>query len=332
MWLRSSATVVVMACLAAGQAQNNSDGASAANNSEPTPLNAVVLRIKGVCHAAETNRADCETKVTREEFERIAHAANPSMPREERRHLGQDYAHLLAMAQAAQKLDVEKDPAYQAALHLATLRLLEEALTRKLQREAEQVTSEQVEAAYKREQLRYMQADLLRVFIPEAPAADHEDEIGTSDIPMKDVAEEIRTRAAAGANFNKLQTQAFVRAGIKGTPPETALSSVTPEAIPGHAEVVFSLKPGDVSPVLKNAAGFFVYKLVSKQVRPLEAVRTQIAKELASKQLEKLLKAVDGSVRAEFDPDYFPPASPAMQKGNAEFYKILKQQGQPQQQ
>jgi hypothetical protein len=320
--------MIGLSLLAVGQ----STPSPAPKSSDTIAADAVVLTIHGLCPQASASAAGCTTTVTRSEFDQLVAATNPNMPPESRLQLAQDYAHLLAVAQAAEKLNLDKNADYQAALNFASLQLLEQALNRELQRQAEQITPEEIEAAYRQDQTHYMQADILRVFIPDAPAASHEDEVGSSDVPMKELAEQIRSRAVAGANFKTLQSQAFRQAGLSGTPPATEMPSATPESLPGHAEVVFALKPGEVSPVLRNAAGFFVYKVVSKQTRPLDSVRAQIKREIAARKSEAAMKAISGAIKPELNSAYFPlPAAPLV-KGSPEFDKALQQAREAQRQ
>ena len=91
-------------------------------------------------------------------------------------------------------------------------------------------------------------------------------------------ADDIRRRAAAGEAFEKLASE------LSDSPSKANAGLVGPISIQDLTtdirSAVESLKPGDVTPVLKTAAGFQVFKLESiapKQTIPYEQARDQLS-------------------------------------------------------
>jgi hypothetical protein len=73
---------------------------------------------------------------------------------------------------------------------------------------------------------------------------------------------------------------------------------------PGHLSV-FSLNPGEVSPVMSDETGHYIYKLVSKEVEPLEAVKLEITKTLRRQRLEAMVHQVEQPFTTDINHAYF---------------------------
>jgi foldase protein PrsA len=83
---------------------------------------------------------------------------------------------------------------------------------------------------------------------------------------------------------------------------------------PGHA-AVFDLKPGEVSQVINDGSGYYIYKLQSKDVLPLDQVKDEIKNTLQSQRLKDSMQALQQSTQTELNDAYFnnapPPTTPA---------------------
>jgi hypothetical protein len=74
---------------------------------------------------------------------------------------------------------------------------------------------------------------------------------------------------------------------------------------------VFDLKVGEVSAVIADNGGHYVYKVVSEEVLPLDQVKEEIHNKLKSERLKEMLDKYSNSFQAIPNEAYFGPAAPA---------------------
>jgi parvulin-like peptidyl-prolyl isomerase len=128
---------------------------------------------------------------------------------------------------------------------------------------------------------------------------------------MKKEADAIRARAAAGEDFDKLQKEAFEAASIKGTPPGTSIGKLTSNEIPVNHRAVLDLKPGDVSEIITEPNGYYIYKVVGKGTKPLDQARDQIRATLAQQKMQDTVQKIQDEAKTSLNEAYF-AAAPAM--------------------
>src|SRR5262249_26311924 len=124
-------------------------------------------------------------------------------------------------------------------------------------------------------------------------------------------ADTLHTRAAAGEDFDKLQKEAFDAASIKGTPPSTSIGKLTANEVPINHRAVLDLKPGDVSAIITEANGYYVYKVVGKGTKPLDQARDQIRATLAQQKMQDSVQKIQDQAKTSLNEAYF-AASPNM--------------------
>ncbi|MGB0008247.1 MAG: hypothetical protein WBP97_14210, partial [Candidatus Sulfotelmatobacter sp.] len=78
---------------------------------------------------------------------------------------------------------------------------------------------------------------------------------------------------------------------------------------PGHA-AVFELKVGEVSQVLSDNGGHYVYKVISEQTLPLEQVKPEIHATLKMQRMKEMMDKYTNSYKAETNEAYFGPSTP----------------------
>src|SRR5580698_4710088 len=124
---------------------------------------------------------------------------------------------------------------------------------------------------------------------------------------MTKLAESLRERAAAGEDFVKLQKEAFEAAGMKIESPTVNLPTVRRGGLnAGHA-AVFDLKPGEVSQVINDAGGHYIYKMNSKSGLPLDQAKNEIHGKLQNDRTREMLDKVNNSFKVETNDTYFGP-------------------------
>jgi hypothetical protein len=333
----------------------------ASKPAEEVPEDAVVLTIKGVCpataagspkstagaasakassekSAAARKSADCETKITRKEFEKIAGGLSPNVTPQLKRQLATALPKFMAMSEAAKKQGLENSEAYKETLKVAKMQILTTQLQRKVQEDADKIPDSEVEAYYKKNPEAYEQFSLDRLFIPrnkqiEPEKNDDEDkmtdeqkkakadaekakqEAGQKE--MDTLADTLQKRAASGEDFAKLQKEAYDAAGMKMDNPTVNLPTVRRTGLPPAHKDVFDLKVGEVSQVISDNGGHYVYKVVSKTELPLDdKIKAEIHNTLKSQKLKEDMDKYQNSYSVTQNEAYFgPPQAPGGRPG-----------------
>lgn len=306
------------------------------------PADAPVITIKGLCNdngaTAAASTSGCQTVITRAEFEKLADALQPNMPPTVRQRLAGAYPRMLLMAHEAQKRGLEKDPHFQEMMQFARLQVLNQELNKNLQEEAAKVPDKDIADYYKENTAAYERATLLRIFIPKrkqleppkegAKPADTKAQDQAAEDVMTKEAEALRARAAAGEDFEKLQKEAFEAAAIKGGAPSVNLEKMRRTNLPSSQAAAYELKTGEVSQVISDPGGHYIFKMVSKEVLPLEQVKDEIRTTLQNQRYKDALQGIQQSTTTELNEAYFgsaasanpspaPVAAPGRPKGGA---------------
>jgi len=338
-----------------------------ARNAAPTPAaapvpevapTAPVLTIKGVCPAtapkAKTaapgtkspaaakepakSSANCETVITRAEFEKMASGIAPNMTPQLKRQLASVYPRLLVMSKEAEKHGLQNSPQYKETMKFARMQILTNELQRSIQEEADKVPQQDIDDSYKNNPEAYQQYSLERLFVPrmkqsgedaEANEKKENEKESEKETPeqekakqeqekakqeqgeqaMAKLAESLRTRAVGAEDFAKLQKEAFTAAGMTVESP-TVTMKVRRTGLPPAHVAVFDLKPGEVSVVLNDSGGHYVYKMVSKEQLPLDQVKEEIRGTLRTQRVRDAMDKVQNSFKTETNEAYFGPAGP----------------------
>ncbi len=278
-----------------------------------------VITISGICRQAPAVKtAECKTIVTQTEFESAVNAIQPNLPAAQRRQLAEKYGMAVALAEKAHTMGLDKGPAFEENLKLARLQVAARAAGEALQKKAMEVSDKDITDYYGKNTAAFEQVDLQRIFIPKTKKTDAPEEKSGADAAkqpapqpesMEKTADEIHTRAAAGEDFAKLQTEALATAGNKAPAPSVTMGKVRRTMLPVTHASVFELKPGTVSSVISDQTGFFIYKVQSKETLPLDKVRDEIRSTLQNQQVRDSMGAIQQSL--SFNDQYFKvPAAP----------------------
>jgi len=356
--MRSQCLVcLLLAGLAYGQAAPPATppaaGAKAEQSASPAPDKAPevkvgpgdpVITLKGFC-ADSTQQGDaCKTVITRAQFEKLADALQPGMPPPRRQQLANIYPQLLRMSAAAEKRGLDKGPTFEEKMNFARMQILSQELSHALQDDAGKVTDGDIEDYYKKNEASYEQATFARIFVPRAkqiapapvtpkagakpgekdtakttaPQPPTEAQQKAAEEAMTKLADKLRVRAANGEDFDTLQKEAYVAAGLPGSPPNTKMENKRRATLPPNQQAVMDLKPGEVSEVITDPSGsHFIYKMVSKETISLDTVKPEIQKIIPRQRLENSMKGFQGNV--DLNDAYFGstgnPAMPLLPRG-----------------
>ncbi len=315
--------------------------APAAETAEAVPPDAAVITVKGVCAeqpkaAAETPAADCKTVITKAEFERLADAVAPNVTPQLKRQLAGVLPRFIAMSDAATKQGLDKSPQFAETMKFARMQILSNELQRKIQEEAAKVPPTEIEDYYKKNPEAFEEFSLERLFVPrnkqvepDSKEDEDKDEKVTAEQQkakeaaekakaeegeqaMSKLAESLRERAVAGEDFVKLQKEAFEAGGMKIESPTVKLPPVRRTGLPPAHAAVFELKAGEVSQVINDSGGHYIYKMTSKDQLTLEQAKDEIQKNLQAQRSRDMMEKVNSSFKVETNEAYFGQAGPGM--------------------
>jgi hypothetical protein len=274
---------------------------------------------------------DCKTVITKAEFEKLANGLSPNVTPQLKKQLASVWPRMIAMSDAAKKQGLDKTPQFEETLKFAKMQILANELQRNIQEQAGKIPPEEIEKYYKEHADVYEQVTIDRLFVPRTkqsgPEAQQDDEksdklseeaqkakeaeektkAAESEQAMSKLAESLRSRAAAGEDFVKLQKEAFDAAGMKIDAPTVNLPNVRRTGLPPAHTVVFDLKPGEVSQVISDSGGYYIYKVNSKSEIPLDQAKTEIHSKLQNDRTRETMEKLNNSFKVETNDAYFGP-------------------------
>lgn len=289
---------------------------------------ATVMTIKGLCSDNATGDA-CKTVITRAEFDKLAEALQPGMPQPVRRQLANVMSRGMLMSREAEKRGLDKDPRFDQMMKFARLQIMTQEVTRSLQEEAAKISDADLDKYYKDNPAGYEEATLQRLYVPRMKQIDapkdskdkaaedkYQADQKASQAAMDKLAESLRTRAAAGENFDKLQKEAFDAAGIKSNTPSTKMENVRRTGLPPAHVGVMENKAGEVSQVISDPSGHFIYKTISKSEMPFDKVKDEIKSTLQNQRMKDSMQKVQDSATTDLNEAYFGAAAPPPPPGH----------------
>jgi len=364
--------------------------AAPADTSASVPPTAAVLTVKGVCAAqpkpaaakgaaakpapaAKIPPADCETVITKSEFDTLLKAipggcaagettdheepastrrkpapnrsrsdskdlqacdANPQVKRNVAARLPQ----FIAWSNEAKKQGLDKKPEFAEMMKFVKMQVLASEMQQKVKDDAAKISDEDLAAFYKNSSETFEQYSLERLFVPRAKQMDAkaekeelEDKEEKKELTdeqkkakeaeektrqeenmeaMTKLADSLRSRAAAGEDFAALQKEAYDAAGMKIASPNVSMPNQRRTSLPPSQAAVFELQPGDVSQVINDAGGHYIYKLKSKEQLSLDQVKEEIRRTLTNQRSREATDKVNNSFKVEKNEAYFGPEVP----------------------
>ncbi len=285
-----------------------------------------VITIENLCPPRQPKPTPCSTVVTKDDFERVIKVVGPNLPPGRRMQVASRYADLLTFANQAEQAGLDKTPQFQQEMEQLRRDLQEESRLRRLQALAMaydgylrakygKVSDAEVEKYYNENKAAYEEITLKRVFVRKVHAqADKKPAL--DEAATKALAEKLRERAAAGEDIDKLQQEATAAVTPEAAnlpTPVTGMGARRRGSLPPDQEPkIFELSAGQASPVFEEPSGFFIYKVETKRVLPLEGeVKTQISRQLEEQSVRDAIEKTARQVKTKFDESYFKPPEPA---------------------
>jgi PPIC-type PPIASE domain len=282
-----------------------------------------VITVQGLCERPPNSNAtpaDCNTVITRADFEKVVNAVQPNMPPAARKQFATRYVTVLLLAEKAHELGLDKSPEFDEQLSLARLQLLSRDAGEKMQRDAANVPESSISDYYQQHAADYKTISFDRIFVPkqkqiETSAAqandlDAQKKREASEAEMKDEADKLRVRATAGEDPAKLQQEANDFAGSKAKVTTVKVENMRKASIPASDASIFELKTGEVSQVFSDASGYRIYKIEEIKDLPLASVHDEIARALQGQNMKSSFDSLQNSAKTTFDDSYFATAAP----------------------
>jgi PPIC-type PPIASE domain len=290
---------------------------------------------------ATAAKRTAECKITRAEFERLSKALqqgpNP-LNAQQKRQLATQLPGFIAMSEAAKKKGLDKSDSFQETMKFVKIRILAQKLQENARLSADNVPETEIAAYYKANPEAFEQFSLDRLYVPRDKQPPEEDKDEAAKEPeklteeqqkakdeaekakqekneqeLKELAETLRQRAAAGEDFAKLEKEALDAAGVKAENSTINLPTVRRTGLPPAHVAVFDLKVGEVSAVINEPAGHYIYKVVSKEVLPLDdKITAEIRNKLKAEHFKEAMDKYTNSYQTVTNEEYFgsAPAGP----------------------
>ena len=281
----------------------------------PTPVapDTPVLTVHGVCPAGQTAPPDkpdaCTVVLTRAQFEALVSSLNvnnTNFPPPALRGFATDYGNIMALADAGEKAGVDKDPRFADLMKITRARVLAESYRRSLHEKYANPSEDEIAAYYKQNADKFGQTRIDRIHVPKVDPTRPQDRRPEFEKKAKQLASDIRERAARGEDVTSLQVEVYNTLGLKTQPPQTELSTSPKPTFPANVEQdIDALKAGEVTKVEIETSGFNIYKVRSRNTMPIEQARARIVREISQKNIDDALKAATGSVHTDLNEQYF---------------------------
>ncbi len=318
---------------------------------KPAAAKGTAAAAKPATAKSATKPADCKTVITRAQFEKIANGVAPNITPQLKKQLASVLPKFIAMSAEARKRGLDKTERFKETVKFAQMQILTQELQQSIQKDAANVPENEIAAYYKEHPENFEQYSLDRLFVPrtkqgdalkneDAGAGDDDDKDKAKDADkdknakptdeeakakadeqkkkqeaaeadMTKLADALRARAAGGEDFTKLQKEAFEAAGMKIESPTVNLPKVRRTGLPPAHAAVFDLKSGDVSQVISDTGGHYIYKVNGKEQLPLDQVKDEIHSTLQNQRTREMMDKVNGSFKSEVNEAYFGPPGPA---------------------
>ena len=292
----SSKITLFCACvLACGAlAQSNNSAAPAQKQSNPSEPVLILHSLCAVSSGSAETEKSCETVITKQDFDSLMAALDPNMPESTRLVLATEYAKLLVLGNEAERLKLDQDPTFQQLLAFTRLQLLERQLVRQLEQQASVISPAEISQYYHEHPANFEEGTFLKIYIPKQ-----------GKWTSSELSEAIQKRAAAGEDFGKLQQEVWTAQGRPSGTPATQTGKIRRSNLPDALQKVFDLKPGEVSSLISDPGGYYIYKLVSKGAIPEESVSSEIRTLMANQRLQDRITRLRSAVMISVNEDYF---------------------------
>ena len=302
------------------------ESGSSSESSGVVAPDAPVITVQGLCErpvGGSATPSDCKTIISRTEFEKIVNAVQPNMPAAAKKQFANRYVTVLVLAEKAHELGLDHGADFDQQMYLSRLQILAKLVGEQMQKEAMNISDGDIDSYYREHSSDYKAISFDRLYVPKQKQVDtstqkpkdpdSQKKPGESEGALKELADKLRARAAAGEDFGKLQQEAYDAAGSKQKAANTRTDNARKASIPPTDVSIFELKKGEVSPVFADPAGFMIYKVEEITDLPVSSVHEEITRTLQSEKMKSSFESLQNSAKTTLDDTYFAaPAPPTL--------------------
>jgi len=261
--------------------------------SNPADANKVVLKVGNV----QVTQADVDFIM-----QSLSPQARQQLASQGRRSIGDQYATLLVLSQAAQSDHLDSSPLFQKALEQRREQLLASLEYQKLASKAV-VTPAEVNQYYSTHTSQFQEVQIREVAIRKAQQGQKSTAPGLPPQAAQARAEAIRKALASGQDAAKVAQQfAVPNEVIVGTQPRTIQNSPN---LPAFVKSAFQLKNGELSPVQDTPNAIVFFQVVGHPEITLQQAAPTIANALRQQKVDAAVANLKKQTPIWMDQTYF---------------------------
>lgn len=248
---------------------------------------------------------------TRSQIETLVRSIGGTVPKQfasDRRGFVETLGLTMRLEEEARKMGLDKRNPYAAQLAYNTMIFLAQSALNEKNKEV-RIMPDQQKTFYEQNQRKYSSAKVKVLYLAYATSAMPAPVALRTEADAKALTAKIQAELKGGADFvamvRKYSDDLDSKAKDGEFPPIKPGDTSLPRDI---RDMIFGLKPGQVSEPVRQANGYYLFRLESLDVPPYEEVRDQIYMDLQKEALDRWMEAVRGSVNIDYKDETFFPA------------------------
>ncbi|MGH9325395.1 MAG: peptidyl-prolyl cis-trans isomerase [Terriglobia bacterium] len=246
-------------------------------------------------------------QVTQADIDSLMKSLNPQqreqVEKQGRRSLGQWYANMLVLSQAAQSQHLDATQAFRRALNQSRTNLLAELEYRNLEQKAA-VSPDEVNRYYSTHQSEFQEAQIRPVVIRKKAEGSN---AGFTAVEARARAEAIRKALVAGQDPQKVAHEFSVpNQVVVQTTPQTIQNTT---AIPDWVRTAFQMKDGEVSPIQDTPSAIVFFQVEKRSQVDIKDATPEIENALRQQKLNLAVQNLKKTTPVWMDPTYFAGSS-----------------------
>lgn len=214
----------------------------------------------------------------------------------------------MRLEEEARKMGIDKQDPYAAQLAYNTMIFLAQSALNEKNKQL-RIMPDQQKAHYEKNQKNYASAKVRVLYLAFATSAMPAAGALRSEAEAQALAANIHAELKNGADFVAMVRKYSDDLDSKAKDGEFAPIKPGDTSLPGEIrDMIFSLKPGQTTEPVRQANGYYLFRLESLDVAPYEEVRDQIYMELQKEALDRWMETVRKSVSIDYKDETFFPA------------------------
>lgn len=228
-----------------------------------------------------------------------------------RRALGEQYADMLLLSQAALSQRLDSSPRFQQQMELSRDRLLMQLEQQYLLKKVV-VTPGEISQFYATHQSEFNQAKIYEVEIMKKTGASGE---GLSEPQAQARAEAIRKALSSGQSISQVAQRFGVPKEVDVVTDPQTISDVP--SLPDFARAAFQIKAGGLSAIMERPDALLFYQVANHSRQTLQDATPAVTGYLKQQKLQAAVSNLKKQTPITLDPTYFGSAPPSMKSPGA---------------